>query len=312
MNILILIVKRILLVIPTIFCVVSLVFLLVHATPGNPFQNEKSLSPEVLAALLHKYYLDLPLWQQFILYWQHLLHGDFGQSYKFIGHSINELLFPNYMGGFWVTLELSIYTMLITIPLGVLLGIYAGLHQDSFLDRVIVSCNMFFNAVPAIITGPLLILVFAVSLHLLPSNGFGDGNISYLVLPLAVLILAYTPTVTFITRGSILEVLNANFIRTAKAKGLSMRVIVFRHAIRPTLIPVISILGPMFASILVGALVTEQIFTLPGLGALTTNGATNRDYNLVLAITILGSTITILFNLIVDILYCILDPRVKQ
>lgn len=305
-------IKRLLIAIPTMFCIVLLVFSLVHATPGNPFQGEKALSPEVMKELLHQYRLDLPFWKQFILYMNDLLHGNFGQSYKFIGQSINSLLFPDYMGGFWVTLQLATYAMIFTVPIGIVLGAYTGLYRNSIFDKIVVLCNMFFNALPTIVTGPLFVLIFAVVLHWLPASGWGDGDIKHVFLPVLVLTLAYIPTVAFVTRGSIIDVLNSNFIRTARAKGLPNRMVIFKHAIKPTLLPVVSLLGPMFAGILVGSIVTEQVFALPGLGILTTNGATNRDYNLVLAITIFGSFLTIGFNFIVDVLYLFLDPKIKQ
>ncbi|MBY0379577.1 MAG: ABC transporter permease subunit, partial [Burkholderiales bacterium] len=260
----------------------------------------------------HQYRLDLPFWKQFILYMNDLLHGNFGQSYKFIGQSINSLLFPDYMGGFWVTLRLATFAMIFTVPIGIVLGAYAGLYRNSIFDKIVVLCNMFFNALPTIVTGPLFVLIFAVTLHWLPASGWGDGDIKHVFLPVLVLTLAYIPTVAFVTRGSIIDVLNSNFIRTARAKGLPNRMVIFKHAIKPTLLPVVSLLGPMFAGILVGSIVTEQVFALPGLGILTTNGATNRDYNLVLAITIFGSFLTIGFNFIVDVLYLFLDPKIKQ
>jgi oligopeptide transport system permease protein len=171
---------------------------------------------------------------------------------------------------------------------------------------------MFFSAVPTIVTGPLFVFILAVLLHVLPASGWGNGDFKHIFLPVFVLTLAYAPTVAFVTRGSIIDVLNSNFIRTARAKGLPTKSIIFKHAIKPTLIPVVSLLGPMFAGVLVGAIVTEQVFALPGLGILTTNGATNRDYNLVLGITIFGSFLTIVFNFMVDILYFFLDPKIKQ
>ncbi len=306
------IIKRLLIAIPTMLSIILLVFLLVHATPGNPFQGEKALSPEVMKQLLHQYRLDLPLWKQFLLYLNDLLHGNLGQSYKFIGQSINDLLFPNNMGGFWVTLRLASYSMLITVPLGIIIGCYSGLYRNSWFDRLVVASNMFFSAIPTIVTGPLMVLVFAVTLGWLPASGWGDGGFEYLCLPVLALTLAYLPTVAVVTRGSIIDVLNSNFIRTARAKGIPTSKIIFKHAIRPTLIPVVSLLGPMFAGVFVGAIVTEQVFALPGLGILTTNAATNRDYNLVLGITIFGSFLTIVFNFIVDILYLFLDPKIKQ
>jgi oligopeptide transport system permease protein len=304
--------KRLLIAIPTMFSIVLLVFLLVHATPGNPFDGEKALSPEVMKQLLHQYRLDLPLWKQFFLYVNDLLHGNLGVSYKFIGQSINNLIFPDNMGGFWVTLRLASYSMVITVPLGIVIGCYSGLNRNSWFDRVVVASNMVFSAIPTIVTGPLMVLIFAVTFGWLPASGWGDGGFQSLCLPVLALTLAYLPTVAVVTRGSIIDVLNSNFIRTARAKGLPTSKVIFKHAIRPTLIPVVSLLGPMFAGVLVGAIVTEQVFALPGLGVLTTNGATNRDYNLVLGITIFGSFLTIIFNFLVDILYFFLDPKIKQ
>ncbi|MEN9945883.1 MAG: oligopeptide transporter permease [Pseudomonadota bacterium] len=304
--------KRILVSIPTLLAIITLVFFLVHLTPGNPFDGERALSPEALKSLMEQYRLNLPLWQQYLLYLNDLIHGNFGISMKYLGQSINNLLFPDNMGGFWVTLRLSIYTMIIAVPLGILCGAYAGLHKNSWFDKLVVASNIFFTAVPTMVTGPLSVLIFAVTLHWLPAGGWGDGDFAHLFLPVVVLILAYSPTIAFVTRGSIVDVLNSNYIRTARAKGLPTKKILFKHAIRPTLLPVISLLGPMFAGILVGAVVTEQIFTLPGLGVLTTNAATNRDYNMIMAITILGSILTIIFNIIVDLLYMILDPKIKQ
>ncbi|MBP7781426.1 MAG: ABC transporter permease subunit [Burkholderiales bacterium] len=305
-------VKRILVSIPTLLAIISLVFFLVHITPGNPFDGERALSPEALKSLMAQYRLDLPLWQQYLLYLDDLIHGSFGISMKYLGQPINSLLFPDNMGGFWVTLRLSIYTMLIAVPFGIILGAYAGLHKNSWFDKLVVSSNIFFTAVPTMVTGPLFVLILAVTLQLFPAGGWGDGDFAHLFLPVLVLVLAYSPTIAFVTRGSIIDVLNSNYIRTARAKGLPTKKILFKHAIKPAILPVISLLGPMFAGILVGAVVTEQIFTLPGLGVLTTNAATNRDYNMIMAITILGSILTIVFNIIVDLLYMLLDPKIKQ
>jgi oligopeptide transport system permease protein len=305
-------IKRLLIAIPTMFTIVLLVFLLVRLTPGNPFQGERALPPQVMHELLHRYHLDLPIWKQFLLYLDDLIHGSFGMSYKFIGESVNSLIFPDNMGGFWVTMRLAVYSMLITIPLGIVFGCYAGLNRDSWFDRLVVVTNITFSALPTIVTGPLLVFVFAVILNWFPASGWGNGGINNVFLPVTALTLAYAPTIAFVTRGSIIDVLNSNFIRTARSKGLSTRSIIFKHAIRPTLLPVVSLLGPMFAGVFVGAIVTEQVFALPGLGVLTTNGATNRDYNLVLGITIFSSFLTIAFNFLVDILYFFLDPKIKQ
>lgn len=307
-----LLIKRLLVAVPTLLSIILLVFLLVHIVPGNPFESEKALTPQVMQQLMHQYHLDLPLWKQFLLYLDGLFHGSFGLSYKFIGQSINNLIFPDNLGGFWVTLRLASYSMIITVPLGIVLGVYAGLKKDSWFDHLVLVINMLFNSIPVIITGPLMVLLFSVTLKLLPASGFGEGALANLLLPVTVLSFAYLPTVTFVTRASIIEVLNSNFIRTSKAKGLPNHKIIFKHAIRPTLLPVVSLLGPMFAGVLVGAIVTEQVFALPGLGVLTVNAATNRDYNMIMALTIFASSLTILFNLLVDVIYSFLDPRIKQ
>ena len=304
--------KRTLISIPTLLAIITLVFFLVHITPGNPFDGERALSPEALKALMAQYRLDLPIWQQYLMYLNDLLHGSFGISMKYFGQSINSLLFPDNMGGFWVTLRVSIYTMTVAVPIGILFGAYEKKKKNTIFDKVVVACNIFSTAIPTMVTRPIFILIFAVTLRLFPAGGWGDGDFLHLFLPVLILILAYAPPIAFVMRGSIIEVLNSNYIRTARAKGLPNKQILFKHAIKPALLPVISLLGPMFAGVLVGAVVTEQIFTLPGLGVLTTNAATNRDYNMIMAITILGSTLTIIFNIIVDILYMVLDPKIKQ
>ena len=306
------VIKRALVSIPTLLAIITLVFFLVHLAPGNPFEGERALSPEALKSLLAQYRLDLPLWQQYLLYLKDLIHGNFGVSMKYLDQSINGLLFPDNMGGFWVTLRLSIYTMIIVVPAGIVCGAYAGLYKNSWFDKLVMSSNIVLTAIPTMVTGPLFVLIFAVAFRMFPAGGWGEGDFAHLCLPVLVLTLAYLPSVAFVSRGGIIDVLNSNYIRTARAKGLPVNKILFKHAIRPTLLPVVSLLGPMFAGILVGAVVTEQVFTLPGLGLLTTNAATNRDYNMIMAITILGSTLTIIFNFIVDVVYMLLDPKIKQ
>ncbi len=304
--------KRLLTTIPTLFCVITIVFFTVHLAPGNPFSGEKALSPEVMKTMLHRFHLDLPIWQQFILYLKGLLHGSFGESYKFLGQSVNDLMFPDNIGGFWVTLHLGLYAMSLAIPLGIILGFYAGLNKDSVFDKTMITGNIFFTTVPTMVTGPLLVLFFSIVLGWLPSSGWGNGNFTHLFLPVSVLTLSFMPTIAFVARGSIVDVLQTDFIRTAHAKGLPTRKILFKHALRPALIPVISLLGPLFAGIFAGTVVTERVFALPGLGVLTTNAAMSRDYNLVMGITIFGSFLTIIFNLLVDLCYGFLDPKIKQ
>ena len=239
-------------------------FFLVHLTPGNPFDGDRALSPEALKSLLAQYRLDLPLWQQYLLYLKDLLHGDFGISMKYLGQSINSLLFPDNMGGFWVTLRLSIYTMIIVVPVGIICGAYAGLYKNSWLDKWVVSSSIILTAIPTYRYRPIIGINFGSDFTIVSSRRLGRRRFPTFVFAGVGVSSGLYSHIAFVTRGSMIDVLNSNYIRTARAKGLPTHKILFKHAIRPTLLPVVSLLGPMFAGILVGAVVTEQVLRCLG------------------------------------------------
>ncbi len=300
-------------VIPTLFAVVLISFLMVHMTPGDPFATERALPPEVLKQLHHQYHLDLPLWQQFLYYLDDLIHGNLGYSLKYQGQSINHLVFPTgSQGGFWVSVQLGTFSIIIAGIGGIILDIFSALTKDTladFIDHVISVFCMLVISTPIVVTAPLSVLVFAVFLHWFPAGGW--GTLSDLVLPVIILSLPYIAVITQIARSSLIEIMGSPFIRTAKAKGLSMPRLVWRHALKPAMMPVVSLLGPTVAGILTGSVVIERVFTIPGIGIQMVQGATNRDYNLVLALVIIYSLLVIVFNLLVDIIYAFLDPKIR-
>ena len=299
--------------IPTLFVVVLISFLMVHMTPGDPFATERALPPEVLKQLHHQYHLDLPLWKQFFYYINDLLHGNLGYSYKYQGQSINQLVFPqNGQGGFWVSVQLGVFSIILASIFGIVFGVFSALTRNTranFVDHIIGVVAMLFISTPIVVTAPLAVLIFAVIFGLFPAGGWGNWN--DMVLPVIVLAIPYIAIITQITRSSLIEILSSPFIRTAKAKGLSMPRIVWKHALKPALMPVVSFLGPAVAGILTGSVIVETVFTIPGIGVQVVQGATNRDYNLVLALTIVYSLLVILFNLVVDIVYAFLDPKIR-
>lgn len=301
-----LILHRILQTLPTLFILITLSFFAMRIAPGSPFTTEKGYSPEVMHNIEAKYHLDKPLIEQYGYYLNSLIHGDLGPSFKYKDYSVNELLeyaLP-------VSVEIGLYAFLIALFFGLLLGILAALKHNSILDYIFMGLAMIGMVIPSFIKAPILILTFAVIFHLLPAGGWEEGQKIYLVLPVIALAIPHIAGIAKITRGSLIDVLHSTFIRTAKAKGLPMSKIVLKHALRPTLIPVVSYLGPMFVGIITGSVVIEQIFVIPGIGQLFVNGALNRDYGLVISLTILVGVLTIFFNMIVDILIVLLDPRV--
>ncbi len=306
------ILKRILMTIPTLLVVIVLTFLLMHFAPGSPFNSERVLPPEVLAVLNHEYHLDKPLPWQLGHYILNLLHGDLGQSYKYLGQSVNGLIFPsNGQGGFWLSLVLGGWVLLLSVVLGISFGIIAALKRNSVIDRIVTAFSMASISVPTVVLAPLLVLVFAVLLGWLPAGGWGTGDIEHLLLPVVSLSLGIAAIIAQIMRSSLIEVMNSPFIKTAKAKGLPIRTIILRHALKPAIIPVVSYLGPAAAAALTGTVIIETVFTLPGLGVLTVQAAINRDYSLMLGLTVLYSALLIAFNLLVDIIYAFLDPKIK-
>ena len=299
--------RRILATLPTVLAVVTVCYLMLHATPGGPFDAERKIPAAVLANLEAKYHLDLPLWQQYLYYLNSLLHGDLGASFRYADWSVNDLVAK----ALPVSLTVGGIAMLISVVVGVALGIFAALRQNSAVDHLLMVLGNVGSAFPSFVIGPVLVLVFAIWLPWLPSGGWNNFDMRYMVLPVALLSLINISTVGRVMRGSLIEVLSSNFIRTARAKGLPLRTVVLRHAMRPALLPVVSVLGPLAISSITAAIVTETWFSLPGLGKLIVNGAANRDYTLVLGLVILVTVLSVMLNLLVDLAYAVLDPKIR-
>jgi len=293
--------------VPTLFVIVTIAFFLIRAAPGGPFDQEQTLSPQIKANLDTAYGLDQPIWTQYGRYLAALAHGDFGPSFKYKDFSVTELIGQ----GFPVTLELGAIAMLLALGLGIPIGTFAALHQNSAADAAAMSLAVVGIAVPSFVVLPFLGLLFGIYLHWLPVAGWEPGSIRHLVLPTVALALPPLSVIARLTRGTMLEVLRSHFIRTAVAKGLPLRTVIMRHALRPALLPVASYMAPAVASIMTGSLVVESIAGLPGIGRYMVQGALNRDYTLVLGMVIIYSTLLILMGLVVDLLYAWLDPRVR-
>ncbi|MFZ9336408.1 MAG: oligopeptide ABC transporter permease OppB [Burkholderiaceae bacterium] len=299
--------RRALATLPTLLAVITVCYLLLHATPGGPFDGERVVSEAVLANLQAKYHLDKPLWQQYLLYLQALLQGDLGASFRYADWSVNELVAK----ALPVSLAVGATAMLLSLLLGVAAGILAALRQNTSVDHALMVLASAGHTLPSFVVGPLLVLVFAIGLRWFPAGGWSDFDPRYMVLPVVLLVLINMATIARVMRGSLIEVLHSPYIRTAHAKGLPLRLVVMRHALKPALLPVVSLMGPLCISSITSALVTETVFSLPGLGRLIVNGAANRDYTLVLGLVVLITVIAVLLNLLVDLVYAWLDPKIR-
>ena len=300
-------IRRVLATIPTVLAVVTVCYLMLHATPGGPFDAERKIPAAVLANLEAKYHLDMPLWQQYLYYINSLLHGDLGASFRYADWSVNDLVAK----ALPVSFTIGGISMLLAIVIGVALGIFAALRQNSRVDHLVMLVGNIGSAFPSFVIGPVLVLIFAIWLPWLPSGGWNDFEPRYMVLPVLLLTFINIATIVRVMRGSLIEVLSSNFIRTARAKGLPVRTVILRHAMRPALLPVVSVLGPLAISSITAAVVTETWFSLPGLGKLIVNGAANRDYTLVLGLVILVTVLAVMLNLLVDLAYAFLDPKIR-
>jgi oligopeptide transport system permease protein len=300
-------IRRILGAIPTLFVLVTLCFFMIRLAPGGPFEGERNLPPQIKANLLEKYHMDQPLYKQYFSYLDDLLHGDLGPSFKYQDWTVNQLIAK----GFPVSLKIGLWAMFWALLLGLALGSIAALRQNGWLDYAVMGLSMSGVSIPNFVTAPLMVLVFALMLHWLPAGGWGHGGLYNILLPVIALALPQIAIIARIMRGSMIEVLSSNYIRTARAKGLRTSTIVLRHALRPALMPVVSYLGPAMAAVLTGSVVIEQIFGLPGVGTIFVQSATNRDYTTVLGLVILVGVLVVAFNLIVDILYAVLDPKIR-
>jgi oligopeptide transport system permease protein len=305
--------RRTLWVIPTVLAVITVCYLMLHLTPGGPFDTDKHLSAAALANLNAKYHLDQPLWKQYLLYLDALLHGDLGPSIRYVDWSVNDLV----SRALPVSLGVGGLSVPIALVFGVLLGTAAAVRRDGITDRVVMLLGNLGNVVPPFVLGPVLVWIFAILLKRadghgwLPAGSWGDGGWRYRVLPMALLVIINVSSIARVMRGSMIEVLSGNFIRTARAKGLPGHVIVLRHALKPALMPVVSLLGSICISSITAAVVTESVFALPGLGQLVVDGAINRDYTLVLGLVVLTTVAAVIFNLLVDLAYAWLDPRIR-
>lgn len=302
-----LILKRLGTAIPVLLAVITLTFLMVHSAPGGPFDAEKAVTPEVLAKLNAKYNLDAPLWKQYSDYLFGVVQGDFGPSFRYPSRSVTELI----MIGLPITFELAVYAILFALILGVSAGILGALKPNTAYDYLPMTTAMLGICVPSIILGPSLILTFGIWLEWLPVGGWGDmpGD---KILPTITLGTAYAAYCARLTRGGMLEVLNQDFIRTARAKGLSEFRVVMVHALRGGLTPVIAFLGPAMAGLLAGSFVVETIFGIPGLGRFYVEAAFNRDYTMILGSSIFFSCLIISFNLLSDVIAASINPKLRQ
>jgi oligopeptide transport system permease protein len=308
MNTLKFVASRFLGAIPTLLVLICLAFLLVKAAPGGPFDFERSLPEEVEANLRAAYNLDDPVYLQLYKYMGDLLQGDFGPSFQYRDKTVTELIAT----GFPVSMRLGASAILIALIMGSLIGSIAALNQNSRLDYGVMFFGMIGISIPNFVMAPLLVLFFSIGLRVLPAGGYNDGNFYHMVLPVISLALPQMAYIARLTRGSMIEVLSSNFVRTARAQGLPVQTILFSHVLKPTFLPVVSYLGPATAAIITGSVVVEQIFGLPGLGRYFVQGALNRDYTLVMGVVVFYGCLIILFNLIVDTLYGFIDPRIKQ
>ncbi len=298
---------RLLGAIPTLLLVIVLAFLMVHAAPGGPFDDERILPADVEANIAKAYHLDEPLPQQFIRYMSGLVRGDLGPSYRYRDYTVSELI----GSGFPLSLQLGALAIGLALLVGVSAGTVAALKQDSLLDRVIMSFAMTGISIPVFVIAPVLVLLLAVKLHWLPAGWSGTSGAARFVLPVVTLALPQIAYIARLTRASMIDVLGRDFIRTARAQGLGTRAIIRIHALKPAMLPVLSYMGPAIAGILTGSVVVEEVFGIPGLGQFFVRGALNRDYTLVLGIVIFYATLIVFLNLLVDVLYGVIDPRVR-
>jgi oligopeptide transport system permease protein len=303
--------RRVLIAIPTLWVIITVCFFLMRAAPGGPFDGEAPVPPEILANMRAAYDLDKPIIVQYFNYLGDLLQGDLGPSFKYKDFTVSELIGQ----GFPVSAQNGLSAIILAMLIGIPLGIWAALRQNSATDFSVMGFAMTGIVVPSFVMAPILILIFAIVLkdtpfHL-PAGTWEDGAIRHRILPVFCLSLVYIAYLSRITRASMIEALRQNYVRTARAKGLPFHQVVVRHALKTALMPVVTFLGPGIAFMLTGSMVVETIFQLPGIGRYFVQGALNRDYTLVMGVTILSAALIIFANMIVDVLYGLLDPRVR-
>ena len=313
------IMRRLLVAIPTLLVIVSLTFFLVRAAPGGPLDQDRKLPPEIEANLNRFYHLDEPLYQQYFRYMGNMLRGDFGPSFQYADHTVNEIIRDNFL----VSFQVGVSAIVLAVLVGSFLGICAAMRQNTRADYGIMGFATIGITIPNFVIAPLLVLWIAVLLRswmqahgwntdwLPRAGGWGEYGITQVMLPVLCLALPQIAYISRLMRGSMIEVLHSNHVRTARAKGLSERQVILRHCLKPALLPVVSYLGPACAAVMTGSVVIEQIFGIPGIGRHFVNGALNRDYTLVLGVVVFYGALIMLFNLLVDLAYAFLDPKVR-
>lgn len=299
------IIKRIAGTIPTLFIIITIAFFMIRMAPGGPFDSERAIPAEIAENIAQVYHLNDPLYLQYGNYLKNVLQGDFGPSFKYQDYTVSELITQ----GFPVSIKLGLMAIILALIVGVALGVTAALRQNSVLDYLVMTLAMTGITIPNFVMAPVLVLIFAVFLGWLPAGGWGE--LRHMILPVIALSLPQIAMVARMTRASLIETMNTPYIRTAKAKGLPPRMILLRHASKATMLPILSWLGPATAAIITGSVVVEQIFGLPGIGRHFVNGALNRDYTLVMGVVIFYGVLIIFMNLLVDLLYAWLDPRIR-
>jgi oligopeptide transport system permease protein len=300
-------IRRVFSALPIALIAVTVCFFILRAAPGGPFDGERALPEVILKNLMAHYNLDKPIWEQYVLYVWGLLHGDLGPSMVTNDFTVAEIIAI----GMPFTLRLGFSAFIIATVVGVIGGMITAVYQNKWPDYLLIGMLVIGIIIPNFLMAALFQLVFGVYLKWLPAGGFVNGSIWHMVMPVTILVLPQAARISRLMRGSMIEVLGTNYVRTARSKGLGARLVLARHAIKPALIPVVSYLGPALAFLLTGSLVVEQIFGLPGMGKYFITGALNRDYGLVLGTTILFVCIILVLNLLVDVVYAWLDPRVR-
>lgn len=299
--------RRLATMVPVLFIAVTACFFILRLAPGGPFDGERPLPPAILENLAAHYNLDKPLIQQYLIYVGNVLRGDLGPSFINEDFSVAEQIAI----GLPYTMIVGGLAFIVAIVVGVISGVLGALYQNRLPDYLSAAIILIGLILPNFLIAPILQLIFGVELDWLPVGGWGDGSWEYLVLPVVVLAWSHAARISRLMRGSMIEILNANFIRTARAKGIGPRLMITRHAIRPALMPVVSYLGPAAGYLLTGSLVVEQIFGIPGIGRFFINAALNRDYGMVLGTVIFYMVLIVILNLLVDIAYAWLDPKVR-
>ncbi|TFH93205.1 oligopeptide ABC transporter permease OppB [Vibrio ouci] len=301
------ILRRLLIAVPTLLFIALVSFWLMHIAPGGPFDMERPMPEVVRANIEAKFHLNEPFIIQFFIYIGNFIQGDLGPSFVYQDFSVTELVAQSWP----VSAVLGVISFCFSVPLGMVLGTIAALNRNGKLDYLLMSLSMTGVVIPAFVLAPVLVTIFSIHLGWLPAGGWEGGELAFLVLPVLSLAIGSVASIARVMRGAMIETLNQPYIRTAKAKGLSTSYILFHHALRPSLIPIIAMLGPSFVAVVTGSVIIDIFFSTGGMGQHFVSGALNRDYGLVMGITLIVAALTIFFNLVVDILYTVIDPRIR-